>query len=259
MTNGDMDGFDNGFYVTWGLFITVMVLITNILEGMMLNYILLQINTNIHKLMLLKVTNSIVSFFDLTPIGTILNRFSNDIGMLDRQNQQTISAVLWGTMNLTFMIGTICYVNPLVLIPAFIVFIALIYLRKAFSKPSLESKRLDLASRSPLYSEISSTLNGLVIIRVFRQGGRFIRNFYDTIYNNFKCMLFMQRVQGVFGLLIDILLYILTVSGIFLYIHISLTTEIEPGLFGLALVLLLDLCNSSSWVVKQSLQLDVNM
>ena len=39
-----------------------------------------------HGQMLSKLSRTFISFFDETPIGTILNRFSNDIGSLDKGN-----------------------------------------------------------------------------------------------------------------------------------------------------------------------------
>mmetsp|Transcript_32940 Transcript_32940/g.29815 ORF Transcript_32940/g.29815 Transcript_32940/m.29815 type:complete len:335 (-) Transcript_32940:433-1437(-) len=149
--------------------------------------------------------------------------------------------------------------NPWVIIPCIVIAWGLSRVRRIFAKPTQEAKRLDLSSRSPLYSEISSTIHGLLIIRVFRQGGNFMKNFLELMYENSRCLLFQQRTMRLFGMLLDIWLYCLTVSGIYLYIFVSFNSVIEPGLFGLALSLLLEIANQSSYFIKQTLQVDISM
>jgi len=257
--NGNPKGFEHAGYIIGGFFITMTFFVTNYMKSYLCAKYFAECNTNIHQIMLRKTTRALTSFFDNTPIGVVLNKFSNDLGLLDKTNWETVHNVLWGACMLFFAIGTVCIINPYVLIPSAIIFWGLVKIRNFFAKSSVETKRLDLMSRSPLYSEISATLNGLLIIRVFRQGGRFVQTFMDILYKNSRCLLFMQRTQGVFGMVVDLWLYLLTVSGIFLYIYMAFTTSLDPSLFGLAMVLMLDLCNGSSFVVKQTLQLDVNM
>jgi ABC-type multidrug transport system fused ATPase/permease subunit len=168
-----------------------MCFFTMLFERILINHLMIHHNTVLHTRMLYKITRSFIAFFDKTPIGSILNRFSNDLGSLDKQNWVTFHTVLWGIINILFLTGTVCIVNPLVFIPSVFVMLGLIQIRRIFTKPSVDTKRLDLVSRSPLYSEISATINGLLIIRVFRQGGRFIRTFLGTIYTNSKCYFFM--------------------------------------------------------------------
>jgi ATP-binding cassette, subfamily C (CFTR/MRP), member 4 len=257
--HGTMEGFENTPYIIKGLFILLGVYIFFILGRVMFNHFLLKCNSELHEIMIRKITRAPTAFFDKTPIGSILNRFSNDMGLLDKNNWGTMHFVLWGSCNIIFLLVTISLINPFVMVPSILVIYLLLRIRGTFEKPTTQTKRLDLQSRSPLYSSISETLNGLLMIRVFQQGGRFIRSFMDIIYENSRSFGFMQRVSGVFGLVLDLGLYLLTVSGIFLYIYISQSSYIEPGLFGMALVLLLDICNSSSFIIKQTLQLDVNM
>jgi len=86
-----------------------------------------------------------------------------------------------------------------------------------------------------------------------------MKNFLELMYENSRCLLFQQRTMRLFGMLLDIWLYCLTVSGIYLYIFVSFNSVIEPGLFGLALSLLLEIANQSSYFIKQTLQVDISM
>jgi len=57
----------------------------------------------------------------------------------------------------------------------------------------------------------------------------------------------------------DQLAYLLTVTGIFLYIQVAQTSDIDPGLFGLAIVLILDVCNRAAPLIRTTLEMDLNM
>jgi ABC-type multidrug transport system fused ATPase/permease subunit len=209
--------------------------------------------------MLRKIIRAPIRFFDKTPVGSILNRFSNDLGQLDKVNWGALVDVFGGAIGITVLTITVVSLNFYVIIPVLLVGFGLRRFRDFFAKPTGETKRLDLVSRSPMYSDISSTIHGLLIVRVFRQGGRFIQRFLNLIHNNSRAMGFQQRVQRLFGMLLDLWLYALTVSGIFLYIYISFSSLIDPGLFGFALSLLLEISNQSGYFIKQSLVVDVSM
>ena len=255
----DKGGFNNIFYLFWGALLTFGLFIIKFYQSVLMFWFAAKTNTELHNQVLTKVTRATVSFFDNTPIGTVLNRFSSDLGILDKSAWMGAGFVIEGFSSIIFSLATICYINPPILIPSAIIIYVLVRVREAFKRPSLETKRLDLTSRSPLYSEISATINGLLIIRVFRQGGRFIQNFMSIIYGNSRCLIFSQRTQRLFGMIQDLCAYVLTVVGIFLYIYIASNSDMEPGLFGLAIVLILEVCNRSSPVIRQTLELELQM
>lgn len=258
-TNGTLEGFNHAFYVGMGFLVTLGYFLTRYFKTLLSAKFFVGTHTALHAQMILKITRSVTSFFDITPVGSILNRFSNDLGQLDKATWQSLHDALSGLLSVVVLTLTVVAMNPLVILPCIIIGLGLARVRAVFAKPTQESKRLDLSSRSPLYSEISATINGLLIIRVFRQGGRIVKNFLELVYQNSRAMIFQQRTMRLFGLLLDIWLYVLTVAGIFLYIYISFSSVIDPGIFGMALSLLLEISNSSSYFIKQTLQMDINM
>jgi len=220
---------------------------------------LLGTNSNMHDQMLNRLTRTSVTFFDMTPIGTILNRFSNDIGVLDGSNVPIMADVIDGFVSLPLMAATLLAINLSASIPCIIVVVVLYKIKKFFEKPVMETKRLDLSSRAPLYSEISATINGLLAVRVYRQGGNFIRKFCELIYNNSRAFLYMERTVRVFAFSMNVTLDSLSVIGTFIFIFVAFYTNLEAGLFGLALVMLQEIAGYGAWVIRMSLLLDINM
>jgi len=257
--NDTLDGFHNTWYLFCGFALVAAQFGLNYCKSVYLFTFAINNNSLLHNEILTKITRAAVSFFDKTPIGTILNRFSSDLGILDKSVWFSASFLIESFLQILFGLGTICTINFLVIVPSAIVMYLLVKVRDIFQKTSLESKRLDLTTKSPIYSQISATINGLLVIRVFQQGGRFIQNFMHTIYTNSRCFIFQQRIQRLFGMVQDMLAYLLTVCGIFLYIHVAQTSDIDPGLFGLAIVLILDICNRSAPFIRQTLEMDLQM
>ena len=164
----DLDDYNNTYYILLigGIILVLPFLITA--KYTLLAKVLQDTNTSIHHKMLQNVTRSIISFFDITPIGTILNRFSNDLGGFDSSSLSLFRDVIEGHLQVISMMLTLAIIHPYIAIPSAIVLILLYKYRNFYSKPVVETKRLDLAARSPIYSDISSTIGGLVIIRAFR-------------------------------------------------------------------------------------------
>ncbi|GMH87232.1 hypothetical protein TrST_g6248 [Triparma strigata] len=109
-----------------------------------------------------------MSFFDTTPLGRILNRFSKDTYTLDQQMSATVRMYL-GT--LSSVIGTLIVISTvtpwfLITLPPILVF----YLsqQRYFTKTYRELKRLDSVSRSPIYALFGETLEGVATIRAFK-------------------------------------------------------------------------------------------
>ena len=64
-----------------------------------------------------KVLRSPVLYFDKTPTGRIINKFSNDIGLLDVILGSTANDGVEGIMYYLNLIITVCTINPFILIP----------------------------------------------------------------------------------------------------------------------------------------------
>ena len=115
-----------------------------------------------------------VSFYDTTPVGRVLNRFSKDINIIDTQLSVMITfATVIGMYILTSFVGIILGTRGLFL--AVIVPVLWIY-RKIFSlsrRGAIRLQRLEATTRSPIYSRFSELLNGLSTVRAYNQTKRF--------------------------------------------------------------------------------------
>uniref|UniRef100_A0A7N6BWN4 ATP-binding cassette, sub-family C (CFTR/MRP), member 3 n=1 Tax=Anabas testudineus TaxID=64144 RepID=A0A7N6BWN4_ANATE len=135
------------------------------------------------------------SFFDTTPIGRIINRFSKDIYVIDEALPATVLMFL-GTffVSLSTMIVIISSTPIFAVVIAPLAFIY-IFVQRFYVATSRQLKRLESVSRSPIYSHFSETITGSSVIRAYGRHSAFVlmsdmkvdenqKSYYPSIVSN---------------------------------------------------------------------------
>ncbi|ODN02104.1 Multidrug resistance-associated protein 4 [Orchesella cincta] len=131
----------------------------------------------IYDILFYSVLRSPMTFFERTPIGRILNRFAKDISCVDEYLPQT----LYDSVEIFMQTVGVCVVvsinSPFLLAPCVILFFVFFFLRKFYFRTARDIKRLEGIARSPIFSHLSTSLNGLSTIRAFGVQEKFVRDF----------------------------------------------------------------------------------
>ncbi|KAF9367793.1 Canalicular multispecific organic anion transporter 1, partial [Podila verticillata] len=127
----------------------------------------------LHENLLAKVIRLPMAFFDTTPQGRVLNRFSNDITGVDSHVPEALLAFLACFFDLVGALLILCFVTPafLVAIPVLAVFYLL--LQAYYLRTSSILRRLESVAKSPLYQHFTETLNGVSSIRAMQISASF--------------------------------------------------------------------------------------
>ncbi|KAF9369141.1 Canalicular multispecific organic anion transporter 2, partial [Podila verticillata] len=109
-----------------------------------------------------------MSFFDTTPMGRIINRFSSDMDSIDEQLPEEFNDLFAFMSIIGGALVLIAYSTPafLVMIPP--LGVLYFFIQDYFIKCSASLKRLYSVSKSPLYQHFSESLAGVSTIRVMR-------------------------------------------------------------------------------------------
>ncbi|KAH9148047.1 hypothetical protein AeRB84_008456 [Aphanomyces euteiches] len=168
-----------------GLAITSIVLVYGRSMFVLLTAILCA--KNFHSRVLRNVLSAPVpTFFDVTPVGRILNRFSSDLDQIDSTLPHYGLNVLQFFFNILAVLVVCAASTPWVIL-LYVPFGALfVYGQRAYNKASNEIKRLDGVTRSPLISIVSETYQGLSVIRAFDKTKSFTDKQRLAVDNNMR-------------------------------------------------------------------------
>ena len=131
--------------------------------------------------MLNRLSKAPARFFDVTPIGRILNRFTTDINTVDGALQDSARAALSGILNFLASFGVIMVVVPT--FAPFALIIAWLYIRLApqYVRASRDLRRLESVSLSPAFIGFDELLRGLAHVRAFGMEARYQDGFYKKV------------------------------------------------------------------------------
>ncbi|ETI55843.1 hypothetical protein F443_01531 [Phytophthora nicotianae P1569] len=137
----------------------------------------------------------ITTFFDVTPIGRILNRFSRD---LDEVDNPLPYFGLWLVLCI-FQVAssfTVCaVVNPFVLVVYVPVGYGCWLVAKVYRASARELKRLDGVTRSPFLNLMSETISGIETVRSYKMVDAFASRCEKLLNNNMR-VFFLAQVSG---------------------------------------------------------------
>jgi len=252
-SDGDLD--NEIAMIIMGL-ITIFIVFIYISKNIMFNLMMLRASNKMHSKMINNIIKAPTEFFDTNPVGRILNRFSNDVGVADRTITSFAMDVVEVLFSVISMIITIAVISPLTLIPSVIASILIVFALLYCYESIKMSRNHDLLSRSPLYSLFSTTLSGLLVIRSYHQEKIFEKKFQKTLHDNIKANITYRMCSRFFGFYVD---YIYNISAICSLLIVSGLKNNNPGLFGLSLSFILSIAGVLQIGLRQAVQTNVLM
>eukprot|EP01125_Pyxidicula_operculata_P021279 TRINITY_DN812_c2_g1_i1.p1 TRINITY_DN812_c2_g1~~TRINITY_DN812_c2_g1_i1.p1 ORF type:complete len:1539 (-),score=311.37 TRINITY_DN812_c2_g1_i1:20-4636(-) len=211
----------------------------------------------IHNKMLGKVMRSPVSFFDTTPSGRIMNRFTKDLSTVDSEIStaivQVLSTVL-GVITIIVIIGTI---TPIifVLLPSLIFLYR--FVQHYYLQSSLDLQRIDSTTKSPIFALFSETLNGVSSIRAYSKQDQFISLNDNKVNKNTQAWYLGWAAARWLTLRLEMIAN-LVILGACVFAIVEKGT-VEAGLVGLSITYAMQLTFSLNMLVRMSTTLENNM
>lgn len=171
------EGFKELDFVFTLLTMTLMGLLTTLSFRVIFSRLSARAISSIYDETTLRTSRYEMSFFDNTPAGRIITRFSSDYGNIFRMFGGPLAEFVSIVFDLTMMVILIAIASPYYLFT--VVLIALLnYAVYKLNQQKLRRMRRDLsASRSPSIAHFAETTQGASTIRSFRRSQSFTERF----------------------------------------------------------------------------------
>ncbi|XP_073163815.1 ATP-binding cassette sub-family C member 12 isoform X4 [Lepidochelys kempii] len=151
-----------------------------------------------------------MSFFDTTPTGRLMNRFSKDVDELDVRLPFHAENFLQQFFMVISILIIIAIVFPFLLIAVVVLATIFVILFQIFQRTIRELKRVENISRSPWFSHITSSVQGLSVIHAYNKKEDYFKQFKMLNDENCSHFLLFNYALRWFAVRTDILMTLVT-------------------------------------------------
>ena len=239
---------DAWYYLITYAFLSLFYVFISLLREGYIFWGSLRASRKLHTRLLESVSRAKLQFFDTTPLGQLMNRFSKDIEAID----QDVAPVAVGVLGCFFsMISIVVLIS--VITPGFLIaglFITIIYfaIGTFYLRSSRDLKRLESVQRSPLYQQFGETLSGIVTIRAYGDERRFVRDNQTRVDTHNRPFIYLWAANRWLALRVDFTgALVAFFAGVFVILSIG---TIDAGSAGLSLTYAVMFTENVLWLVR---------
>ncbi|KAL8573178.1 hypothetical protein ACOMHN_036163 [Nucella lapillus] len=211
----------------------------------------------LHTNLLTNVFHLPMMFFDTTPIGRVVNRFSKDVDCIDVTIPSNLEMFIGCLMKVVATIVVVSIITPLVLTAVVPLAVVYFLIQRFYVATSRQLKRLESTSRSPIYSHFGETITGASTIRAFQQEDLFIQQsetrvdenqvcYYPSIVSNRWLAIRLEFVGNC----------IIFFASLFAVVG---RENLSPGTVGLSVSYAMNVTQTLNWMVRMTCELETNV
>ena len=211
----------------------------------------------LHSKLLDSVLRAKFKFFDTTPLGQIMNRFSKDLQSVDQDVAPTAAGVLQCLFSIVSIVVLISIITPGFLIAGALLTCLYIAIGTFYIQSSRDLKRLESTQRSPLYQQFGETLSGVTTIRAYGDERRFLDDNANRINSYNRPFIYLWAANRWLALRVDFAGALVSFfAATFIVLRIG---SIDAGAAGLSLTYALGFNENILWLVRLYAENEQNM
>jgi ATP-binding cassette, subfamily C (CFTR/MRP), member 1 len=190
----------DGFYIGIYVMITIMFVMCAIWQFCTIIFITNRSSTFLNIKAVDNIMHAPMSFFDTTPMGRIINRFTKDTDVLDNEIAEQARLCCFGFGNMCGILIMCCIFLPwfAIAVPFLGVYVCCCF--NYYQSTAREVKRIEGTSRSLVFSSFDESLQGMSTIKLYASSDRFIDKNTKLINTMNEAYLFTVSVQRWFAM-----------------------------------------------------------
>nr|XP_036575809.1 ABC multidrug transporter [Colletotrichum truncatum]KAF6782442.1 ABC multidrug transporter [Colletotrichum truncatum] len=254
---GTNDGNRGDYFGAYLAFCIGTVLFSGLAIGLFFVVVIPHSATRLHWQLLDSVLKAPLWFFTTVDSGVTLNRFSQDMTLVDQTLPTAFFEVVLDT--LVAIASAALIASGAQYFAAIIPFcvLPLYFLQKFYLKTSRQMRHLDLESKSPLYTHFTETLNGVVTIRAFGWQREFVKEQLRLLDISQRPYYLLFCIQRWLAIMLD--LFVAVIATVLVAFAVKLTNTTSGGAIGLSMVSLMGLNSSLSRLISSWTNLETSL
>jgi ATP-binding cassette subfamily C (CFTR/MRP) protein 1 len=188
----------------------------------------------LHGKLLKTVENAPLSFFTTTDSGQIVNRFSQDLSVIDMELPIAGLILAHNVCSAVIQAILICISTSYFAVVIPFVSFAVYILQKIYLRTSRQIRLMDLEAKAPLYTNFLETLSGLVTIRAFGWTKEMEKRNMELLDASQRPFYLLSCIQRWLALVIDLL--VAALAFILVALIIVFRHRADAGFVGVALI-----------------------
>ncbi|KAK3684426.1 Transporter of the ATP-binding cassette (ABC) [Vermiconidia calcicola] len=211
----------------------------------------------IHRKLMESIAHAKFRFFDSTPLGQIMNRFSKDIEAIDQEVAPVAVGVVHCLASIITIVVLISVIIPKFLIAGFFITILYFLIGRFYINSSRDLKRIESVQRSPLYQQFGETLSGMTTIRAYGDERRFIRENLHRVNTHSRPFIYLWGTNRWLAFRIDAVGALVSFfTGAFVVLSVG---TVDAGAAGLAMTYAVTFTENVLWFVRLYASNEQNM
>ncbi|KAJ3351385.1 hypothetical protein GGF32_004313 [Allomyces javanicus] len=198
-----------------------------------------------------------LAFFETTPLGRIVSRFSKDQDQLDTTLVDTFRMFLNTLATVVSTLMIIVVASPLFAVPLVPLLAVYYVLQRFYRATSIDLRRLEALSRSTLYARFTESLAGASVIRANAAQPRFLASLARDMDVNNRPAFLTICAQRWLAIRIQSIGNVLVLAAALL--GVTSTDPARAAMVGLSLTYALQVTASLSWCVRQAAETEQQM
>ncbi|ORZ36252.1 P-loop containing nucleoside triphosphate hydrolase protein [Catenaria anguillulae PL171] len=237
--------------------LTLSAIVVGLVRAQVVFDLLLHCSKVTSDLMLKRVVHAPMSWLIEQPTGRMINVFAKDQSDVDEK----LPSMMFDMIQLAFVVlGSIIAV--VVVLPAVsfmvpILIVVFFSLRAQYIAAQRRLKRLEAQTRTPVYADLSESLEGLTVIRALQTQDAFYPKFLHSVDRNARVTIHMFGCTRWFALRSDLLLTLFIGVSAVASVMISYNSSLNPISAGLALTYAQQMARMMQFAVRMSVEIEM--
>ncbi|VUC23924.1 unnamed protein product [Clonostachys rosea] len=230
----DAGGDDIGLYTAIYFILCLLTLLgMSFYSWILLVRISPKTSRNFHKTLLTSVIAAPMAFFSKADAGSLLNRFSQDMTLIESQLPTGIVVTITNLLGALAAAGLVASGSIYMSATLPLLVIAVFVLQHVYLRTSRQLRLLDIEAKGPVLTHFVESLHGLTTIRALGWVKQFVEQNNGLLDDSQKPFYMLECVQTWLSLVLDLIVGAEAVLVIGLAVGLRQSTS--PGLLGVSL------------------------